>query len=494
MIFQSVEGEKRHMPEDNHEKSFAQLLEDSEFDVGKELRVGDKIQGRIIAVGKEQAYVDTGTKTDGVIDKQELTDQDGNFPYQEGDEVEVFVVSRKHNEIKLGRSMGAADGSLEQLEQAQDSGIPVQGKVHQTCKGGFRVRIMGKTAFCPLSQIDIHPVDDAESLVGETFDFLISRVEERGRNIVVSRRALLEREREESLQNLKDTVNPGDVLSGTVTRLASFGAFVQIGPGMEGLVHISEMSWSRNISPDEVVSPGDTVQVKFLSLEEQDKVQPRLQLSIKQTQTDPWEDIAPSFQSGSVVDGTVTKTAPFGAFVEISPGIEGLVHISEMSYAKRVHKPEDEVSPGQKIAVKIKDIDLQARRISLSMRDAEGDPWDEIEKRYKTGQVVPGIFEKREDFGLFIQLEPGVVGLLPKSKLHQQAGVAPEVQWDKLKPGDTVAIRIESVDPENRRMTLAPADASQTEDWKSYAKSDNKQGLGTLGQKLQQAMQRKDGR
>jgi small subunit ribosomal protein S1 len=405
MIFQSDEGEKRYMPEDNHEKSFAQLLEDSEFDVGKELRVGDKIQGRIIAVGKEQAYVDTGTKTDGVIDKQEFTDQDGNFPYQQGDEVEVFVVSRKHNEIKLGRSMGAADGSLEQLEQAQDSGIPVQGKVHQTCKGGFRVRVMGKTAFCPLSQIDIHPVDDAESLVGETFDFLISRVEERGRNIVVSRRALQERERKESLQNLKDTMNPGDILSGTVTRLAPFGAFVQIAPGLEGLVHISEMSWSRNISPDEVVSPGDTVQVKFLSLEEQDKGQPRLQLSIKQTQTDPW---------------------------------------------------------------------------------------DEIEKRYKAGQFVSGIFEKREDFGMFIQLEPGVVGLLPKSKLHQQADVAPEVQWDKLNPGDAVAVRIESLDPENRRMTLAPADASQAEDWRSYAKSDNKHGLGTLGQKLQQAMQRKD--
>jgi small subunit ribosomal protein S1 len=231
-----------------------------------------------------------------------------------------------------------------------------------------------------------------------------------------------------------------------------------------------------------------------LNLEEQDKGQPRLQLSIKQTQTDPWEDIAPSFQSGSVVNGTVTKTAPFGAFVEIAPGIEGLVHISEMSYAKRVHKPEDEVSPGQKIAVKVKDIDLQARRISLSMRDAEGDPWDGIGNRFKTGQIVSGKLEKREDFGLFIQLEPGVVGLLPKSKLHQQAGVAPEVQWDKLKPGDPVSIRIESIDPGNRRMTLVPADSSQTDNWKSFAKSENKQGLGTLGQKLQQAMRKKDGR
>ena len=318
------------MVEENQEKSFAQLLEDSEFSVGQELKVGDRITGRIIAVGKDQAYVDTGTKTDAVIDKQELSEEDGSFPYQEGDQVELYVISRKHNEIRLGRSMGAADGGLEELEQAMQGQIPVQGKVQQTCKGGFRVRVMGKTAFCPLSQMDIRPIDDPESMVGESLDFSISRVEEKGRNIVVSRRALQEKERKESLQNLRDTVQTGDILSGTVTRLAPFGAFVQVAPGLEGLVHISEMSWSRRTTPEEVVSPGDSVRVKLLSLEEQDKGQPRLQLSIKQTLTDPWEDVAPTFQPGSLVNGTVTRTAPFGVFVEIAPGIEGLVHITNL--------------------------------------------------------------------------------------------------------------------------------------------------------------------
>ncbi|MFP4284125.1 MAG: 30S ribosomal protein S1 [Desulfovermiculus sp.] len=479
------------MVEENQEKSFAQLLEDSEFSVGQELKVGDRIQGRIISVGKDQAYVDTGTKTDGVIDKQELKDEEGTFPYQEGDQVELFVISRKHNEIKLGRSMGSADGGLEQLEQAWHGQIPVQGKVQQTCKGGFRVRIMGKTAFCPLSQIDLRPVQDPESMVGESLDFLITRIEDRGRNIVVSRRALQEKEREESLQNLRKTVKTGDILPGTVTRLAPFGAFVQIAPGLEGLVHISEMAWSRNMSPEEIVSPGETVQVKLLSMEEQDKGQLRLQLSMKQTQTDPWEDVAPTFQSGTVITGQVTRTAPFGVFVEIAPGIEGLVHISEMSYLKRVHKPEDEVVPGQNLSVMIKDIDLKARRISLSIRDAEGDPWEGITERFKPGQVVPGTLDKREDFGLFIRLEPGVVGLLPKAKLTQEAGVAPEINWDKLKPGDEVSVRIESVDADNRRMTLAPADAARAEDWKSYTPQDENQDLGTLGQKLQQAMRKK---
>ena len=479
------------MVEENQEKSFAQLLEDSAFSVGQELKVGDRIQGRIISVGKDQAYVDTGTKTDGVIDKQELKDEEGTFPYQEGDQVELFVISRKHNEIKLGRSMGSADGGLEQLEQAWHGQIPVQGKVQQTCKGGFRVRVMGKTAFCPLSQIDLCPVQDSESMAGETLDFLITRVEDRGRNIVVSRRALQEKEREESLQNLRETVKAGDILTGTVTRLAPFGAFVQIAPGLEGLVHISEMAWSRNMSPEEIVSPGDSVQVKLLGMKEQDKGQPRLQLSMKQTQTDPWEDVAPTFQSGTVITGQVTRTAPFGVFVEIAPGIEGLVHISEMSYFKRVHKPEDEVASGQNIPVMIKDIDLKARRISLSMRDAEGDPWEGITERFKPGQVVPGTVDKREDFGLFIRLEPGVVGLLPKSKLTQEAGVAPEVNWDKLKPGDAVSVHIESIDADNRRMTLIPADAARTEDWKSYTPQEGNENLGTLGQKLQQAMRKK---
>ncbi|MGM0760908.1 MAG: 30S ribosomal protein S1 [Thermodesulfobacteriota bacterium] len=481
------------MVEENQEKSFAQLLEDTEFSVGQELKVGDRITGRIIAVGKDQAYVDTGTKTDAVIDKQELSEEDGSFPYQEGDQVELYVISRKHNEIRLGRSMGAADGGLEELEQAMQGQIPVQGKVQQTCKGGFRVRVMGKTAFCPLSQMDIRPIDDPESMVGESLDFSISRVEEKGRNIVVSRRALQEKERKESLQNLRDTVQTGDILSGTVTRLAPFGAFVQVAPGLEGLVHISEMSWSRNTTPEEVVSPGDSVRVKLLGLEEQDKGQPRLQLSIKQTLTDPWEDVAPTFQSGTVVSGTVTRTAPFGVFVEIAPGIEGLVHISEMSYVKRVHKPEDEVSAGDHISVKIKEVDLQSRRISLSMRDAEGDPWEGISERYKTGQVVPGTVDKREDFGLFIKLEPGVVGLMPKSKLKQEAGTAPEVNWDKLKPGDEVTVHIESVDAQNRRMTLAPSGTAQAEDWKSYAPQNEGDNQGTLGRKLQQALRKQQG-
>jgi small subunit ribosomal protein S1 len=473
------------MPEDNKEKSFAELLEETEMSVGSEVKVGDRISGQILKIGKDTVYIDTGTKIDGVADRNELLTAEGEFPYQEGDTVELFVVSRKQNEIRLARSIGA-EGGVEQLQQAMERKIPVEGRVKETCKGGFRVRIMQKTAFCPLSQIDIRPVDQPESLVGETFRFLITRIEEGGRNIVVSRRALLEKEQAESLEQLVTDHQPGDILEGKVTRLAPYGAFVEVAPGLEGLVHISEMSWSKSLSPEEIVSPGDTVKVKLLNVQEEGKKRGRIELSMKQTEADPWEDVASRFEAGSLVTGTVTRTAPFGVFVEIAPGIEGLVHISEMSYVKRVHKPEEEVSPGDRIPVMIKNVDTEAKRIALSMRDAEGDPWLGVSKRYAEGQVVEGVAENQEKFGLFVRLEPGVVGLVPTSKIERSSDPALKT----IKPGDSLQVAIESIDEARRRITLAPAeDTVHSEEVKSYA-SQNAE-LGSLGHKLKQALQDK---
>jgi small subunit ribosomal protein S1 len=316
---------------------------------------------------------------------------------------------------------------------------------------------------------------------------LITRLEAGGRNIVLSRRQLLEQEQAAALQTFTEQTQPGDILQGTVTRLAPYGAFVQVASGLEGLVHISEMSWSRNLSPEEIVAPGDSVQVKLLKLEDQGKGKVRMDLSMKQTQQDPWEEAASRFEPGTVIEGTVTRTAPFGAFVELQAGIEGLVHISEMSYLKRVHKPEDEVSPGDRIRVMIKNIDQENRRIALSMRDAKGDPWEGVSERYAQRQVVEGRVEKREEFGLFVRLEPGVVGLLPASVLKR----TPEVSLDTKKPGDPVSVSIESVDEDNRRISLTPADQVQSEDWKSYAAETKP--MGSLGDKLKQALDDKYG-
>jgi len=246
------------------------------------------------------------------------------------------------------------------------------------------------------------------------------------------------------------------------------------------------MSWSRSLKPEEIVSPGDTVSVRLLGIEEKDKGQVRISLSMKQAQTDPWDDIANLFEHGSVVEGTVTRTAAFGAFVEISPGIEGLVHISEMSYLKRVLKPEDEVESGQKVLVKIKGIDIDQRRISLSMRDAGVDPWEGAASRYVKGSRIEGKVEKREDFGLLVALEPGVVGLIPGSVLSRSQ----DSTLENKKPGEKVMVAVESVDEASRRIALVSADAVQSEDWKSYSAVEEN-NLGSLGLKLKKAMEKK---
>ncbi len=480
------------MTEEYMDKSFAELFESGEMDLETDLQVGDRVRGEIIALGDDLVYLNTGTKTDGVAEKHALLDKQGVFPYAVGDTIELFVVSRQQNEIRLAPSMGGKAAGMEQLEQALQKKIPVEGKVKETCKGGFRVRVMNQTAFCPLSQIDVRPVDDPESLVGATHRFLLTRIEENGRNIVVSRRDLLEQEQAESLEAFQQQVQPGDVLQGTVTRVVPYGVFVEVRPGLEGLVHVSELDWSRSVRPEEKVAVGDSVAVKFLSLEDQGKGRVRMELSIKQTQTDPWDAVGPTLEAGQVITGTVTRTARFGVFVEISPGIEGLVHISEMSYQKRVHKPEDEVAPGDQVAVVLKDIDLESRRISLSMRDAEGDPWTDVAERYSKGQLVQGVVEKRESFGVFVRLESGVVGLLPISKIERAAREDPKAGFDKLNPDDSVQVMIESIDQDNRRLSLAPPAEAQSDDWKAYTPQEAQ--LGSLGEKLKQALKDKEGR
>jgi small subunit ribosomal protein S1 len=470
---------------DAREESFAELFESSGMQVAPELKVGDRVKGRILAVGKDTVYVDTGTKVDGVVEKPELLDKEGAFPFKEGDELELFVVSRQGNEIRLSRAMAAGSGS-EHLVEAQEKGLPVEGKVAETCKGGFRVRVMNLTAFCPMSQMDIRPVEDPSVFVGQTLRFLITRVEGKGRNVVVSRRQLLEHEQAQAIGEFLSTVREGQEIEGPVTRVVPFGAFVEVAPGIEGLVHISELGWSRSLSPQEMVSVGTMVKAKVLRIKDEGKGRLRIDLSVKQTAADPWDAVSSTVAAGSKIEGTVTRTAPFGAFVEIAPGIEGLVHLSEMSYLKRVNKAEDVVSAGDKVAVMVKEVDPKARRISLSMRDAEGDPWVGVEQRYKPGTTVQGTVEKRESFGLFIRLEPGVVGLLPSSKIDRGSD-----EIGKLRPGDTLQVTVSAIETGRRRISLAPAGAEPVEvDWSAVAPREDLP-MGSLGEKLKQALKKK---
>jgi len=475
---------------DSKEKSFADLFESyttSTTSRSEDTRVGDKVKGEIISIGRESVFVDTGGKIDGVVDKEELLDENGELPFREGDILELYVVSRNEHEIRLSKAISGI-GGLSLLREAFERGIPVEGKVKGPCKGGCNVEIMHRRAFCPIGQMDLHFVDNVHDYVGNTYQFLITQFEEGGKNIVVSRREHLNRELDKGREKFLEGLIIGAELEGRVTRLLPYGAFVELFPGIEGMVHLSELSWSRLEKPDEFLHVGDSVNVKVVGVEQgEGPAQIKISLSIKQLTGDPWDTVQEQFHEGDRAIGKVTRCADFGAFVEIGPGIEGMVHISEMSYLKRVLKPEDIVHPGETVSVVIKEIDPERRRISLSMKDAEGDPWVDVEGKYHVGQAVEGIVERKEQFGYFVTLEPGVTGLLPKSNFERSDNAT---SIEKLRTGDTILVVVEQINTGERKITLSPGDSRYEESWRSY-KKDTGQRLGSLGDKLQQAFRLK---
>ncbi len=492
------------------DESFADMLDAYEGDMKANVRVGDKIAGKIIDIGADTVFVDTGTKIDGAVEKTELVNDEGELELAVGDTVELYVVAIGGEGVKLSKAITGVGGA-EMLREAFENRIPVEGKVTGTCKGGFDVEVLHRRAFCPVSQIDARFVENPEEYVNQTLQFYITTFERDGKNIVLSRRKLLDEQQQASQRDFLDTVKEGDEVEGKVTRLESFGAFVELAPGLEGMVHISELGWARIDEPSAAVQPGDTVTAKVLAVEPGKKPgQMRISLSMKQVMADPWDSVAEQFQEDQIVSGKVVRLAPFGAFVEIAPGIDGLVHVSKMSYKQRVHKPEDVVEPGQQVDVKIVEIDVENRRLSLSLRDAEGDPWAEAATKFPAGSTVAGTVEKREEFGLFINLEPGITGLMPKSLMVKAPAGA---GLEKLKPGDQVQVVVQNVDQAQRRMSLAPVGAEigreDNDDWKKYAapkkqsgkgssgkgggssQSSGDGGFGTLGDALQDALKKK---
>ncbi|GAU09210.1 30S ribosomal protein S1 [Desulfoplanes formicivorans] len=481
------EGTKNETPV-QPEENFAELFESYTEGAGDTVRIGDQLQGTVISIGEKSVFVDTGTKIDGVVDRDELLDEEGNLTCAVGESLTLFVVKRTENEIVLSKAISGV-GGLNLLMDAFASQVPVEGKVTATCKGGFTVQVMQRRAFCPVSQMDTHYVEDTEAFVGNTYEFLITKLEEKGRNIVVSRRTLLERQQKEAAKEFMENVAVGDILQGRVVRIKEFGAFVELVPGVEGMVHISELAWSRVARPEDVVALDDVVKVRLLGSEQLNNGQLKLSLSMKQAMGDPWDEVSERFKPGDKVVGKVMRCAPFGAFVELIPGVEGLVHISEMSYTKRVLKPEDEVSPGEAVTVTIKSIDPDKRRISLSIRETPGDPWADVADKYAKGQTVQGVIEKKEPFGYFVRLEPGITGLLPQSVLRASKHAA---DIEKKQVGEPITVRVEAVNPADRKISLAPGEGKETGEWKSFSRPAATSSLGNLGDLLKQAMNRKN--
>ena len=467
-------GHERQLAEPAGEApdSFAALLAGKK-DHGQRLMVGEKVKGTVSFIPPQggDVLVDLGGKSSGLIEKLELIDESGQLKVKVGDPIEAFVLSKKGGEVLLSYKMSQQLRSAADLEAAQSKGIPVRGKVLKLVKGGFEVAILGKTAFCPLSQMDVRFSETGAEHLGKDYEFLVEKVEERGRNIVLSRAAWLRREAEAKAKELLATLTPELVLSGKVTQLRDFGAFVDLG-GVEGLVHVSEMAHGRVSRPQDVVQVGETVAVKVLKIDRDPQGRPKISLSMKAALENPWDRISDHVTTSKSYQGRVVSLQSFGAFVEIRPGIEGLIHVSEMSWTKRIHHPSEVLKVGDPVTVLIKDIDPVHRRLSLSMKQAEDDPWYDVARRFPVGGVAKAKVERLKPFGVIAELAPGVTGMVPMGVIKRLFG---EAYRQPCTPGRELEVRVVNLDIDQRKILLSLADVEEEEadrrDYVEYLKA-----------------------
>jgi len=427
-----------------------------------------------------------GGKSEGIADLQEFLDKNGNLTVKEGDWVEMRVSSiRDGIHLSKGiRVQGA--GALEILREAHQDLIPVEGRVSGVVKGGFEIDLSGIRSFCPLSQIDLRFCEKPEDHIGARYPFRIMEIKEKGKNVVVSRRVILEEEQEKRSKETLERLKPDLVCEGKVTKLADFGAFVDIG-GVEGMVHISEISHPRIKHPSEILKMGQQVKVKVMKIESDKEGRPKISLSMKALEPDSWEK-GLGFEEGQIVHGKVSKLMDFGAFVEVAPGVDGLVHISEISY-ERISHPHQLLHEGDRIDVLVMGIDRETRRISLSIKEVtlkkritEETGLEKV--RLEVGQVLEGVVEDSKPFGLFIrlpQLGPKIKGLLPVEEI--KSSEKGDIK-KKFPRGREVQVEIISID-EKGRIRLSQRVMEEREDregYKKFLEKEDKGGkLGTLG-------------
>ncbi|HEY3307092.1 MAG TPA: 30S ribosomal protein S1 [Desulfuromonadaceae bacterium] len=379
------------LEQSTEDETFAELFEKSAKKGGR-LEPGQKISARILKISGEWIFIDTGQKGEGVVDKKEFLDLDGNLTVKEGDTVAAFFISSSHGEMRFTTKIGGKAAGSSQLEEAWSSGIPVEGLVEKEIKGGFEVKLGGTArAFCPHSQIALRRIENSEALIGSRVQFRITNYSENGRNIVVSRRILLEEEQRRLREEAKAGLSEGMAVTGTVTSIQSFGAFVDIG-GLEGLIPISELGWSRVSNVADVLKAGQQVQVIIKTIDQEKE---RISLSLKDTLPDPWSVAAENFSEGSFHTGSVTRLTPFGAFVMLTSGIEGLIHISKLGAGKKINHPKEILREGEAVEVKIEALDPSSRRISLSLagaaRAADEEEATLAEFRRQAGEASKGM-------------------------------------------------------------------------------------------------------
>jgi small subunit ribosomal protein S1 len=411
-----------------------------------DIEEGEVIRGRVVEVRTGDVIVDIGYKSEGAIPIDEF--RHTGAP-KVGDEIEVFLEAKEDSEGLIVLSKDKADKIKvwDQISKAFDAGSPVEGRVVEVVKGGLAVDV-GVRAFLPGSQVDLRPVKNLGSMLGQTIRAKVIKLNRRRGNVVLSRRAVLETEREEKKKHTLAVLTEGMALTGTVKNITDYGAFIDLG-GIDGLLHVTDMSWGRIGHPSEIFQVGDQVEVVVLHF---DRETGRVSLGYKQKSSDPWAVVEQRYPVGARVQGRVVSLTNYGAFVELEPGVEGLVHVSEMSWTRRVRHPSKIVNVGDTVEVQVLDVNKATKRISLGMKQVEADPWDTIDDRYKPGMRVQGKVRNLTDFGAFVELEPGVDGLLHISDMSwtRNIGHPSEV----LKKGQPVETQILNVDRDNKRISL----------------------------------------
>ena len=349
----------------DEEENFAELFEKSSTR-SNWLEPGEKVDARVLKISGEWVFLDTGRKGEGILDKKELLDAEGNLTVREGDVITAWFLSSSNNEMRFTTRLGSGPSASARLEEAWHSGIPVEGFVEKVIKGGFEIKIGGSVrAFCPFSQISLGRVEDNDQFVGKHLSFRITEYSENGRNIVVSQRALLEEERKQQLERLRETLSEGMRVKGTITSIREFGAFVVV-DGIEGLIPISEIAWGRVKEISEVLSVGQDVEMVIKKLDWEND---RFSFSMKDALANPWEMVAERYPVGSYHKGVVARLVPFGAFVTLGEGVDGLIHISKLGAGKRINHPREVVKEGDRLEVKIEAVDRENMRLSLSLAE-----------------------------------------------------------------------------------------------------------------------------
>lgn len=435
--------------EGSQEESFASLFEQTTAasGFGKE---GEIVKGRVIQIARDHVVVDIGGKSEGVIPLSEFSDG-SEKALSPGELVDVFIEARENDDGLVSLSKEKADKMKvwDEISAACERDEIIDGTISQRVKGGLQVTIRGGVkAFLPGSQVDLRPIRNLDKLIGQTHQFKVIKFNKKRGNIVLSRRVLLERERDEMKAKTLETLSEGQTVVGTIKNITEYGAFVDLG-GIDGLLHITDMSWGRVNHPSEVFNVGDEVTVKVLKYNAETE---RVSLGLKQTQEDPWNHAEEAYPPGKRVHGRVMSITDYGAFVELEPGVEGLIHVSEMSWTKKVKHPSKMLEPNQDIECQVLEVDSKNKRISLGLKQLEPDPWSMFTERYHPGDKIGGRVRSLTDYGVFVGIEEGVDGMVHKSDLSWTVKV--NNPGDLFHKNDEVEAIILSINHDDKKVSL----------------------------------------